>query len=64
MDDFRFEKLDIWNESMDLSDILFDYCDRADELKRYKFSEQLRSTTISIASNIAKDINNLYKIYN
>jgi len=25
MDDFRFEKLDIWIESNEISDILFDY---------------------------------------
>ena len=28
MDDFRFEKLEIWKDSIDLSDILFDIADK------------------------------------
>ena len=54
MEDFRFEKLDIWKESMDLSDILFDIADKADSKKLYKFAEQLRAATMSISNNIAE----------
>jgi four helix bundle protein len=54
MDDFRFEKLDIWIESIEISDILFDYAEKADKKRLYKFAEQLRSATMSISNNIAE----------
>jgi four helix bundle protein len=54
MDDFRFENLDIWKESIDLSDILFDYAEKADAKRFYKFAEQLRAATMSISNNIAE----------
>ena len=54
MDDFRFEKLDIWKDSIELSDVLFDYCDKADNLRLYKFAEQLRAAAMSISNNIAE----------
>jgi hypothetical protein len=31
MEDFRFEKLDIWKEAVLVSDLLFDFSDKADE---------------------------------
>jgi hypothetical protein len=30
MEDFRFENLDIWKESINISDVLFDNADKAD----------------------------------
>jgi four helix bundle protein len=54
MEDFRFEKLEIWKDSMDISEILFDIADRADEKRFYKFAEQLRAATMSISNNIAE----------
>jgi len=54
MEDFRFEKLEIWNDSMILSDALFDISDVADEKRFYKFAEQLRAATMSISNNIAE----------
>lgn len=54
MDDFRFEQLDIWKESIEVSDILFDFADNADEKRLYKFAEQLRSAALSISNNIAE----------
>jgi four helix bundle protein len=54
MEDFRFEQLDIWKDAIELSDTLFDYCDRADELKKYRFAEQLRAAGMSISNNIAE----------
>jgi four helix bundle protein len=54
MDDFRFEKLDIWKESIDISDLLFDYADKADNKKLFKFAEQLRAAGMSISNNIAE----------
>jgi four helix bundle protein len=54
MEDFRFEKLDIWKDAIELSDVLFDYCDKADVLRLYKFAEQLRAAAMSISNNIAE----------
>ena len=54
MEDFRFEKLDIWKDSIEISDVLFDYADKADEKRFYKFAEQLRSASMSISNNIAE----------
>jgi four helix bundle protein len=53
MEDFRFEKLDIWKDSIEISDVLFDYADKADEIRKYKFAEQLRAAAMSISNNIA-----------
>jgi four helix bundle protein len=53
-EDFRFEQLDIWKEAMVLSDILFDFSEKADECHKYKFAEQLRAATMSITNNIAE----------
>src|SRR5664280_1540092 len=54
MDDFRFEKLDIWKESIEISDVLFDYADKSDNKRCYKFAEQLRAAGMSISNNIAE----------
>ena len=54
MDDFRFEKLEIWQEAIEISDVLFDYCDKSDALRFYKFAEQLRAAAMSISNNIAE----------
>ncbi len=56
MEDFRFEQLDIWKESINLSDMLFDYAIKADEKRYYKFAEQLRAATMSISNNIASPV--------
>ncbi len=54
MEDFRFEQLDIWKDSIEVSDELFDYADEADKKKYFKFAEQLRSAGMSISNNIAE----------
>ena len=54
MEDFRFEKLEIWKDSIELSDPLFDIADKADGKRFYKFAEQLRAATMSISNNIAE----------
>ncbi len=54
MDDFRFEQLDIWKEAISISDILFDYSEKADIKKFYRFAEQLRAAGMSISNNIAE----------
>lgn len=54
MDDFRFEQLEVWKESIEITDIIFDYADLADNKKFFKFAEQLRSAGLSISNNIAE----------
>ncbi len=36
MEDFRFEKLDIWKEAILVSDLLFDFSDKADREKTFQ----------------------------
>ena len=54
MDEFRFEKLDIWKDAIEVSDLLFDLAEKSDEKRYYKFAEQLRAATMSISNNIAE----------
>lgn len=54
MDSFRFENMEIWKESISISDMLFDYADKAEEKRFYRFAEQLRGATMSISNNIAE----------
>jgi four helix bundle protein len=54
MEDFRFEQLDIWKEAIEISDVLFDYADKADNKRLFKFAEQLRAAGMSISNNIAE----------
>jgi four helix bundle protein len=54
MESFRFENMDIWKEAISVSDILFDYADKAEEKRFFKFAEQLRAATMSISNNIAE----------
>jgi four helix bundle protein len=54
MEDFRFEQLDIWKEAIQISDVLFDHADKAEEKRFFKFAEQLRSAAMSISNNIAE----------
>jgi four helix bundle protein len=54
MEDFRFEQLDIWKNAIEISDTLFDFADKADEKRLFKFAEQLRAAAMSISNNIAE----------
>ena len=46
--------MDIWKDAISVSEILFDYSDKAEEKRYYKFAEQLRAATMSISNNIAE----------
>lgn len=51
---FRFQDLQIWQLSIELSDELFDLADKV-ELKKYsRIAEQLRGAVLSISNNIAE----------
>jgi len=54
MNKFRFQDLQIWKESIEIGDILFDIADKLEGGKLYRFSEQLRGAAMSISNNIAE----------
>ncbi|MFQ6092434.1 MAG: four helix bundle protein [bacterium] len=51
---FRFEKLDVWQRGIEISDGLLDLADALSERNLYRFAEQLRRATLSITNNIAE----------
>jgi four helix bundle protein len=51
---FRFEKLDVWNRAADLTLPLLSFADQLEDMKRFRFAEQLRSAVLSITNNIAE----------
>ncbi len=51
---FRFQDLDIWKMSIDISNELFDIADELEYKKLYRFAEQLRGAVLSISNNIAE----------
>ena len=54
MEYFRFENMDIWKDAITISDTLFDYSDKAEEKRLFRFAEQLRAAAMSISNNIAE----------
>jgi four helix bundle protein len=54
MAQFRFEELQIWTDSIEMSDQLFDIADLAESKKLYRFAEQLRGAAMSISNYIAE----------
>jgi len=51
---FRFENLEIWQLSIQLTDVLFDISDQLEARRLYRFAEQLRGAGLSIPNNIAE----------
>ncbi|MDX9727234.1 MAG: four helix bundle protein [Bacteroidales bacterium] len=54
MEYFRFENMDIWKDAITVSDTMFDYSDKAEERRFFRFAEQLRAAAMSISNNIAE----------
>ena len=54
MAQFRFMELDIWKESINLNDCLFDLADAMSDAKSFRVAEQLRAASLSISNNIAE----------
>lgn len=54
MSEFRFECLEIWKKSIEIDDILFEIAEKAENLKYYRYAEQLRAASMSISNNIAE----------
>jgi len=51
---FRFMDLEIWKESIELNDQLFDLADLMGDARSYRVAEQLRGASLSISNNIAE----------
>jgi len=51
---FRFESLEVWKRSIEITDKMFDLADRLEELRRFRFAEQLRGAALSITNNISE----------
>lgn len=54
MTKFRFQDLEIWKLSIDITDELFNIADTLEGRKLYRFAEQLRGAVLSISNNIAE----------
>jgi four helix bundle protein len=51
---FRFQDLEIWEEAIEIGNILFDIADKLEGKKLFRFAEQLRGAGMSISNNIAE----------
>ena len=51
---FRFEDLEIWKFSVEISIKLFELADDLEAKKRYRFAEQIRGSALSTPNNIAE----------
>jgi len=51
---FRFQDLEIWKESIEIGNSLFDIADALEEKKLFRFAEQLRGAGMSMSNNIAE----------
>lgn len=47
-------ELEIWKESIELNDRLFDLADMLSDAKSFRVAEQLRGASLSISNNIAE----------
>src|SRR5699024_8337922 len=51
---FKFEKLDIWKQSLDYADAAYDIAELLPKKERYNLSDQLRRAATSVSLNIAE----------
>ena len=51
---FRFQDLEIWQEAIEIGNVLFDIADTLEEKRLFRFAEQLRSAGMSMSNNIAE----------
>jgi four helix bundle protein len=51
---FRFEDLEVWQLAADLAIQLDNVADELEEMRRYRYAEQLRSAAMSISNYIAE----------
>ena len=51
---FRFQDMEIRQESIELADILLGIADDLEEMKMFRFTDQLRGAAMSVSNNIAE----------
>jgi len=51
---FKFEKLEIWQQSLDYADMAYDIAELLPAKEKYNLSDQLRRAATSISLNIAE----------
>ena len=51
---FRFMDLEIWRDSIEIAEKLFDLADKLEARRFYRFAEQLRGSGLSMSNNIAE----------
>ncbi len=51
---FRFVDLEIWQDSIEVAERLFDLADGLEAKRLYRFAEQLRGSGMSMSNNIAE----------
>ncbi len=51
---FRFVDLEIWQDSIEVGDRLFDLADGLEAKRLYRFADQLRGAGMSMSNNIAE----------
>ncbi|QPH39511.1 four helix bundle protein [Pedobacter endophyticus] len=51
---FRFQDLLIWQRAIAVGNKLIDISEKLEELKKYRFAEQLRGAALSVSNNIAE----------
>lgn len=51
---FRFQDLEIWKLSIEISDRLFDIADELEQIKLFRFADQLRGSGMSVSNNISE----------
>jgi four helix bundle protein len=51
---FRFMDLEIWRDSIEIAEKLFDLEDKLEARRFYRFAEQLRGSGLSMSNNIAE----------
>lgn len=55
---FRFEGLEIWKKSIEISEKLLDIADELEAKKLFRFAEQMRGAALSMPNNIAEGSGN------
>lgn len=51
---FRFEDLEIWQQSRDLAGQFHELADKLDQRRLFRYAEQLRAAGLSVSNNIAE----------
>lgn len=54
MSHFQFKDLEIWQNAIELNDIIYDLAFRIEISKHQRMAEQLRAASLSISTNIAQ----------